>query len=548
MTAKKADSVPAISRSFLAPPLRNNVVENIIKHIDRSIHTRNKTSALHEILDATTKYAADIHAFQSLFENDPGILDKSNPEFVIILDEKFTVVNATNNCHIFFNIELDCSLAKHLEPVGRVSQQTNEHNGPIMYSLSFSEGKTFHASLYTLFSDFFKKNLYLLRIQCVYLDFMTRTFLKSVTELTEAECDVVQALLLRLTVEEISILRNTSINTVRKHVEKIIKKTKTKNITQACIYVVEQKKQINEDVFIKTMPPPYRAKRSKRFHRLKTSDLQIEFKTGGCPNGTPMLYLHSIESAFFPPQSVFDAAEKLNVYLIAVIRPGFGNSSQTKFWEEDVSVYASLLKSLNIKKFIIIAQTTAIPIGVKLLEHSSQAKGMAIINFVPGEFTKLKRFYPKWFRALIELSRAENERLNLVMKIVLNTITIFGPTKFHNSIYLDCLADKVFCIDNKNTIEAAANRFIQTEPSSLAFNIKKSISILENESFENVTKQVVFIRGADSMPQLNEELSKFCKTRNMPYFLVSNSGRYCLHQKPKKVLAIICREFCITNT
>ena len=521
-------------------------IENALNAVRKLTSATAIEPAFSTALEHSSNYAADADSFRALFSNDPTELQSDNPEFAFTTDEQFIVTSVTNNCSKYFGISIRSDVRNDISSL-EMTQNAARGESPKIHKLITKFDRSYMAERYIVRSPPLVNNSFLFRIQCIFLDNLTRERLRSLFQLTDAECEIAQGILLRFTIPELAKIRGGSIHTIRRHVEKIISKTKARNITQACLCLVEVKKCVNEQRIIQSKRSVQSSKILHSFMYDSVSGSKIQYCVGGRLNGLPLLFLHTMECSFVPPPSFFEGAEEAGYFVVSVFRPGFGLSTATKSLDEDTSIYELLMRGLGLKNFIVMAQNTAVPSGMKLLEKSPHASALVMVNFVPGEFSNLSKYGPRWMRTLLKLNYSDDNRLRAAIKLIFNVIRIVGPQRFHDRIFLDCQVDKEFCRKNEGIVKAAAERFIQINPDALALNVKKSIAPLRGWSLNSITKPIIAIRGADSTKAFNTTLEKFCTQNDIPYLIVHDSGRFCVYQKPKQIFSFVSQKISHIN-
>ena len=112
---------------------------------------------------------------------------------------------------------------------------------------------------------------------------------------------------------------------------------------------------------------------------------QYEYDTCGSENGYPVLYMHGAIPMPFS-KGLLDIAEKYNLYLIAIQRPGYGASSRLKY--KNIYEYAGMLKelisSLQLKNFDVMGLSAGSPYCYALAAAYPQlVKGVNICSGIP---------------------------------------------------------------------------------------------------------------------------------------------------------------------
>ncbi len=543
--ARTLPSEESLKLEIVAASSNVRRIEPALELIDKSLSKDGKAEEtkklLSRILEFSSAVASSSHSDAAIPATDPAAIDLDIPEYVVITDESYKILLLTNSARELFKLRRNSDLSKYFE--GYSETRFHDHNDALKktWSLQFDGGNRYSADLYQVWSESKKRHLYLFVFQCLALSAEEKKRITNAFSLTSAEIGIIELILLRLSVPEIAKIKRISVATARKHIANILEKTKTNSVLNATLRLLEYK--------IPTQAPTtgYRtadespgATRTAFFR--KPFPAQIDYEGSTSFDAPTLFYLHSLENRFPPPSAFIDQIEASGYAICCPVRPGFGSSSQTSSLSDDATLYANLIKRLGIKECIIVAQNTAVPGGLHLLESARQAKGLAMVNFVPGEFDKLSKFNPRWLRSFLEIAAKHDSHQMFGIRLIQNLVKVVGPYNFYSKLFLDCDVDREFCSRHKESVLTAVKHLVDVSPAVLAVNIRKSIQPLQNPKLRSIKKPLLAVRGRDSMPAFNQELETVCKAAGIPFKLIPDAGRFCFFQQTEMVLDFISAE------
>ncbi len=126
---------------------------------------------------------------------------------------------------------------------------------------------------------------------------------------------------------------------------------------------------------------------------------QIEFMQFGADGLRPLLWLHSIEYPMSPPWGLCVDAADAGFSIVAVRRPGFGESSLAADLAEEVSILSAFLEEAEFDDAVMIVEGTARPAGIRLAQTNPRIAFTVLAR--PGYVAEGFGDMDPWFRDLI---------------------------------------------------------------------------------------------------------------------------------------------------
>lgn len=213
--------------------------------------------------------------------------------------------------------------------------------------------------------------------QLVWPDSLGR-ILRDTLGFTVKECEVVQSLVVGMSVADIANARSRSINTVRAQIRSIYEKTGIAN--QSDLFrlamsvtglnlarpLFERAPQIDDVV------GNYPLAHQRHVVRIGDAGHKLDYADFGDPQGFPVVLLHDEYYGYFCTAEFERAARQRSLRIIAPARPGFGfteAADTAQSYLEQVMLHLhELLNLLDVSEFSILAKRTGLRYAVRAAE------------------------------------------------------------------------------------------------------------------------------------------------------------------------------------
>ncbi|QKV18376.1 alpha/beta fold hydrolase [Oricola thermophila] len=280
--------------------------------------------------------------------------------------------------------------------------------------------------------------------------------------LTEAEVEVLRALVEGAGMTEIAEMRGRSRETVKSQIKAILSKTETHTqveLIRVTLGLMDVVSVTERNASLKTVSGPTRLK-ERPFRTLRRpGGRRADHIVIGDDEGRPVLYFPLDYGLIRWPASAEVSAERRGLKVIVPIRPGYGHTSPARSREELVDTIVSdtvaVLDHYGVERCPVIA-LSADSFFVFHLAHAHPGRVSAIINCSTGlplfNRTQYQRMH-KWHRFILANARYAPAMLPFMVKAGFSLARRIGKRGFVHAVYGESPAD-VRTFENPEVMEA----------------------------------------------------------------------------------------------
>lgn len=358
-----------------------------------------------------------------------------------------------------------------------------------------------------------------------------RDHLQAEYELTNSELDILQLCLRRYRLEQIAGYRNNSLNTVRTHISRILKKLSCNSVTEALACAVELSLAYNADV---SMPPDVATWEPRRTFSLTLPNTgqQIEYSRYGPASGRPLVVLHSTEYGFAPPLDFINAARARNICLYFPLRPGYGNSTVTHSLQESADLLLEFMKLLELKRATVIALSMAAPVALHM-QSEKQIEKLILVNYGLNASSKIDAINPAWIRGLVRMSIDSQTAFSFVGNAFNVILKTFGAARFYRMLYSSIDSDLAFSERHPDLFEQFRTYMMKADDQTIRLDLTSSFTYLNGlETLLAGQKSVLVANGALQHAVDPEEAIMNADALGVSFKLVPNGGRNWMFDDP----------------
>lgn len=269
--------------------------------------------------------------------------------------------------------------------------------------------------------------------------------LSSAFGLTETETEICRLLYLYSDADQIAVERGTSKLTVRTQIKSILAKTDTPNkVDLIRLLAVLCARQVKSGKVADWEDPLKREQ-----HMPMPNGGVIAWTWFGAPAGTPVLLVHGPSIGPYFSDQLDACMRRANIRLMAVSRPGYGNSSadiSKSSIEEQVTAIGYFCKALNLNNIVGVGIGCGIAPLLKMAVEAKNpfARLVHFGNFLPLTKERIKH-HPKVQQTFFTLAKQAPWALEMVIKLGFRVMLQKGIDWYLERAYSESAFDLATC-------------------------------------------------------------------------------------------------------
>ncbi len=362
----------------------------------------------------------------------------------------------------------------------------------------------------------------------------TRAHIARQYGVTQAEFEVINLTMQRFTPNEISKIRNVSLNTVRTHINRIIGKFNARSLIEVVSCVHEVMAFVEEYDRFEPLPKLARKKNeTSQLIELKSHDATFEYLQFGPPEGKPMVVLHSLEFGYFPPDSFVAEAEKRNYSLYFPLRPGFGETTPAPNIDTAAGALGGFLAAMKIEDATLVAVAMAAPVGLHVYHENKRVKKLFLINYSLNAEDKISTIEPRWVQGMIRLAFGSQSMFAYGLKTGKAMIRTVGAARFFNLLYAGISVDQDFARRHQDDFRRIANIILDADGEAIRRDLVSAFSPMQN--LEDLLRDKEDICVINGELQHNAPASRAIaesQRLGLKFRMIEGGGRNCIFQQP----------------
>jgi len=293
----------------------------------------------------------------------------------------------------------------------------------------------------------------------------------------------------------------------------------------------------------------------RAFQTIKVGDQAFELDVmiygGERVSKRPLLILHSIEFAMPPSEAFCEMMWSVDLQVIFVRRPGYGESSpmpaalMTKATitsgataMAEAAMVRALIEKLTLKDITLLAVGSANPICYRLVHMTQDLSRVIFVNPVFNQDI-MQVFHPDWLREMLKQVISSKGGLRVAeagMKLLIRN----DPIAYYHTILRNSSGDVDYVNSHVRDYEHAARLALETESDMLYYDAIMCLTpdaLLKDGFFEGVDAAILI--GADSTPYWQNEMQNEADRLGLPLYEASAGDKFCAYASPQDVLAIL---------
>jgi DNA-binding CsgD family transcriptional regulator len=378
----------------------------------------------------------------------------------------------------------------------------------------------------------------------------SETYIRDTLGLTNAEIEILELALERLSVQSISDIRNCTLNTTRKHINNIKKKFKSSSLTD----VVSSAHEIIALHYEKRLPVSQAREwhlpiqRNSNISNLPIDSKRVEFSRYGALNAKPLMVLHSLEYGVAPPRAFIEEANRAGYCVYLPMRAGFGRTSNAESTRLSASLLNEFISILGLKDIKLVALSTAAPTAIHLIERCDRIESAIFVNYGFDTKDKIDNIKPDWLRGLLKFGVGSDAGYRFAFHMTKRMLRMIGYKNFYRRIYQGCKEDLDFLEDNLDIFKASANLILSAKPEAVREDL--TASFIDNPTLDPALLKnfdVISIFGEHTHGISLGPMKLATEKLGIPFYAISNTGRNCIYQNPMSFFQIIGTEDAATE-
>ena len=352
--------------------------------------------------------------------------------------------------------------------------------------------------------------------------------------LTKSEIQILELVLKRHSLEQVAAIRNSTLNTVRTHIARLIHKLGCHSLVEAVATALEIANALSapppsQHVFVPTQEDVHQAEQ----RLVGKSQHVVEYRRYGALNGRPVMILHSLEYGYAPSDLMIERAKARGLTLIFPIRPGFGATPRGATTKEAAEIIKALIEALELSDVTLIGLSFAGPLALAVQDQNPRVARTGLINYGLNAKDKMKNIHPRWVRGMLRMGLSSPASFSFGANTALSMIKTFGGLRFFRTVYRQQESDQKFVEANKLLFELSADYIAKADKETLRAEIQSAL--LPNPEIDRQIARATALTAMISSDQNGvgfEETKADAKRLGLTFRTIEHTGRNWLFQHP----------------
>lgn len=363
--------------------------------------------------------------------------------------------------------------------------------------------------------------------------------LRNQYSLTPSELDILELAVQRYNPEQISILRNSKLNTVRTHISRLMQKMESRSLNEAIGLAIEMSIEAKANPILLYDRDKNRDA-SRRKITIPDNEAVVEYTRYGPTSGRPMIVLHSIEYGYIPPPDFIDAARNRDVCIYFPRRPGFGQTTPARTLEEAAATIGGFINTLNLQNTILVGLSTSAPLALAVQNARERIAQLVLVNHGLNTKDKTDTIEPKWIRGMIKMGLASPSSFAVAVRAVRAYFRASGKERFYKMLYASVDSDLQFVEENKSIFEETGDFILQANRMNIRLDIVSSFT--PNRDLEHHISghnSILVANGENQHWIPTEPVSADANRLGVKFEMVPGGGRNWLFVQPDRFFDLL---------
>lgn len=447
---------------------------------------------------------------------------------VFRFDADGTIVSISSELSLQLGIMAGQSIAAHISSL----EETHAIGQPILITLPDAFGIARQVRLYPIAPNGHITG-YLARAVLTRLSPSVHAHLHHHYGLTKSEIQILELVLRRHTLEHVAAIRNSTLNTVRTHIARLIQKLGCHSLVEAVATALEI------STALAATPPqasllvdPKDVRRSETI-KVDPQGRQVEFRQYGPSDGRAVIILHSLEYGYAPSEKMIEAANSRRLNLVFPVRPGFGATSPAPTRDDAAQLLRAFIETLDLTDVTLVGLSFSGPLALAIQDENPRISQTSVINYGLNAQDKMQNIHPRWVRGLLRMGLSSNASFAFGANTALSMIRTFGGQRFFRTVYRSQESDQMFVEENLPLFEMFADYIAGADPQTLRNDIESAL--LPNPDLDGQIKRAKSLTAMISCDQNgvgSAETEADAKRLGLTFKTFEHRGRNWLFKHP----------------
>lgn len=485
-----------------------------------------------------------INAFNANQHFDHQDIQNSTGSTSFLINGKLEIISIGQRASEILSMSLGDDLTDHLNLEFNTILGVAKSNAQkkIMGDIYGKDGSRHIASIARVSLRGYIEDIYRFTLWKIELPTEAEAYIRETLGLTNAEIEILELVLERLSIRSISDIRKCALNTTRKHINNIKKKFKSNSLTD----VISSAHEIIALHYEKRAPAPdarerhIPIQRNSSISNLSTDSNRVEYSRYGPLDAKPLVVLHSIEYGVVPPRAFITEATLAGYCVYLPLRAGFGRTSNVGSTELSAALLNEFIITLGLEGVKLVALSTAAPTAIDLVKHCDRIESVVFVNYGFDTKDKIDNIKPDWLRGLLKFAVGSDGGYKFAFQMTKRMLRIIGYTKFYRRIYRNCKEDLAFLEKNPDIFKASANLILSAKPEAVRQDF--IASFLDNPTLDPAFSKdlnVISVFGEHTHGISLGPIKQATEKLGIPFYTISNAGRNCIYQYPTDFFQIM---------
>lgn len=469
-----------------------------------------------------------------------------------LINSKLEIVSIGQRASEILSLSLGDDVGDHLNVKFDAILDAAKSNAQkkIMGDIYGKDGSRHIASIARVSLNGYPEEIYRFTLWKIELPIEAETYIRDALGLTNAEIEILELALERLSIQSISDIRKCTLNTTRKHINNIKKKFKSNSLTD----VISSAHEIIALHYEKRAPVanvrerPVPIQRNSSISNLPTDSKRVEYSRYGAVDGKPLVILHSLEYGVSPPREFITEAIQAGYCLYVPLRAGYGRTSNVGSTQLSAALLNEFILTLELTNIKLVTLSTAAPTAIDLVKFCSRIESAIFVNYGFDTSDKIDHIRPDWLKGLLKFAMGSESGYKFAFHMTKRMLRIIGYKRFYSRIYQSCKEDLAFLEDNPETFKASANLILSAKAEAVREDFMSSF--MDNPTPDSAFSEqldIISVFGEHTHGISLEPIKQATENLGIPFYVIQNTGRNCIYQDPTAFFQIISGQSAIAK-
>ena len=537
------DDIALVLDDVINVPEGQQVIHRILRNLTFKTGNESKKQTIDRSFDILTQIlnsraAKTQQVIRWAQDFNTVIIEPNTPH--IVLDKHFRIVKQTPSAKQIGEFKVGQSLKNF------VSQPQFDSSGAPFKNTDFKMIKCGRKHVPVRINDLplsvEKSNFYLLELGSQGLTRETALILENRFRTTSSELEILDLLIQRYSVAEISEIRNGSIRTVRKHLESLMNKLQVKSMLDA-VLVVNDLSTLVSNTNENALPQYSKNQKTENWQTYSSKSLNGSFtyRVDGISTLRPLIIINSIELATRLPDAFYELAQDHGYCVYSVCRPGYLASQPLDSIARQSQILQNWMKDNKIENATVMAHCTGVPVAAHLAKHCKRVTFSIFANSTLGG-NPITAFSNSALSKFINQAVSSRTALKFTRIAMYHWGKMVGPSAFYKSFLGSSEEDRNFIEENPDLISNAFHAMYQTDASTHLLDLQSTFGSSQSCTYfpcKNIS--AILVNGKSTRDDWKKLGSENSANFGIKQLIVSRGDVFCGFLSFEEILKAISK-------